>query len=59
MFNDKFKLGGTPCNEFTLWVEKSAVTNHPAEVVMKDWDGVVENACAIVYPDNIDDQNEY
>lgn len=52
LFNGSFKLGSTVCREVYLKVLKSAVSEHPTEVIIKDTDNVVRFTLQV---DSVDD----
>gem|GEM_PF-5977582 len=54
LFTDNFKLGSTLCREVDLTVLKSAVSEHPSEVVIKDVNNVVKFTLQV---DSVDDTN--
>ena len=54
LFTDNFKLGSTLCREVDLTVLKSAVSEHPSEVLIKDVNNVVKFTLQV---DSVDDTN--
>lgn len=53
MFNESFKLGTTPCNQYTLRIAKDGVTTQPTSITLKDSDV----AFAVLDIDNIEEQD--
>ena len=58
LFTDSIKLGATLCKEFTLDVDKSAVSTQPSVITIEsdEGGGVV---LATLHVDSLDDTNDY
>lgn len=54
LFDESFKLGSTVCRQVELRLLKSAVSEHPTEVLIKDPDNVVKFTLQV---DSVDDTN--
>ena len=53
LFNESFKLGATPCNQFTLRIAKEAITEQPNEIHLYE-DGILFADLEI---DNIEEED--
>lgn len=55
LFESSFVLGSTPSNKFNISIDKTAVSNQPNEIIIKDNDALV----ATLVVDKIEDDNFY